>query len=127
MNLHHIALWTTQLEVMRQFYCDYLGGTTAHKYVNESKGFESYFVRFEGGNTTLELMQRKDVNIPTEGERLGFCHIAFGLESKEAVLTRTEQLRAAGVTVASEPRTTGDGMFESVVLDPDGNRIELVY
>ena len=127
MKLHHIALWTTQLEAMRQFYCDHFGGNTEHKYVNESKGFESYFVRFEGGAPTLELMQRKDVDMRCENERLGFCHIAFGLESKEAVLNRTEQLRSAGVVVAGEPRTTGDGMFESVVLDPDGNRIELVY
>jgi catechol 2,3-dioxygenase-like lactoylglutathione lyase family enzyme len=33
--------------------------------------------------------------------------------------------RAAGVEVAGEPRRAGDGYYESVVLDPDGNRIEL--
>jgi hypothetical protein len=33
--------------------------------------------------------------------------------------------RGAGVVVAGEPRTTGDGCSESVVLDPDGNRVEL--
>ena len=39
----------------------------------------------------------------------------------------TEQMRSEGYTIAGEPRTSGDGYFESVVLDPDGNRIECVY
>jgi len=29
--------------------------------------------------------------------------------------------------VISEPRTTGDGYYESVVLDPDGNRVEIMH
>ena len=36
-------------------------------------------------------------------------------------------MRSEGYTIAGEPRTSGDGYFESVVLDPDGNRIECVY
>ena len=37
----------------------------------------------------------------------------------------THQLRAAGYPVVSEPRTTGDGYYESCVLDPEGNRVEI--
>ncbi|MDL2245254.1 VOC family protein [Parabacteroides sp. OttesenSCG-928-J18] len=29
-------------------------------------------------------------------------------------------------TIASEPRTSGDGYYESAVLDPEGNYIELL-
>jgi lactoylglutathione lyase len=39
--------------------------------------------------------------------------------------TLTERLRADGYRVVGEPRTTGDGYYESVVLDLDGNRIEI--
>ena len=35
--------------------------------------------------------------------------------------------QAGRIYHAGEPRTSGDGYFESVVLDPDGNRIECVY
>lgn len=73
-------------------------------------------------------MSRTDVqNIPIEENRLGLTHFAFGLNSKEEVLELTEKLRGAGYTIAGEPRTSGDGYFESVVLDPDGNRVECVF
>ena len=34
--------------------------------------------------------------------------------------------KAAGVRLDSEPRETGDGYYEATILDPEGNRIELV-
>lgn len=77
---------------------------------------------------TLELMSRTDVqNTPIGENRLGLTHFAFALDSKEEVLELTEKLRSAGYTISGEPRTSGDGYFESVVLDPDGNRVECVF
>lgn len=32
----------------------------------------------------------------------------------------------AGVPVIDGPRETGDGYYEATVLDPEGNRVELV-
>ena len=34
-------------------------------------------------------------------------------------------LREAGYPVLNGPRTTGDGYYESVVSDPEGNQIEI--
>lgn len=127
MRIHHIAVWTFRLEEMKEFYVRYFKGTSNDKYVNSKKGFESYFIRFDGG-AELELMNRTDVqNTPIEENRLGLTHFAFALGSKEEVLGLTEQLRNAGYVIAGEPRTSGDGYFESVVLDPDGNRVECVF
>ena len=56
---------------------------------------------------------------------LGYAHFAMSLGSAELVDELTERLRDAGYTIAGEPRTTGDGYYESVILDPEGNRIEL--
>lgn len=125
--IHHIAIWTFRLEEMKEFYTRYFNGTSNEKYVNPKKGFESYFLRFDGG-TDLELMSRPDVqNLPIEENRLGLTHLAFAFDSREAVLQQTELLRSAGYSIVGEPRTSGDGYFESVVLDPDGNRIECVF
>lgn len=127
MKIHHIAILTFRLEEMKEFYTRYFKGTSNEKYVNPKKGFESYFIRFDSG-ADLELMSRTDVqNIPIEENKLGLTHFAFSLDSKEEVLQLTEELRSKGYTIAGEPRTSGDGYFESVVLDPDGNRIECVF
>jgi lactoylglutathione lyase len=52
-------------------------------------------------------------------------HLAIWVGSKELVDQLTEILRAGNYSVESEPRTTGDGYYESVVLDPEGNYIEI--
>lgn len=56
---------------------------------------------------------------------LGFAHIAFSLGSKDAVDTLTNRLKADGYQIINGPRTTGDGYYESVALDPEGNQLEL--
>lgn len=127
MRIHHIAVWTFRLEDMKEFYIRYFQGTSNDKYINPKKGFESYFIRFDSG-AELELMSRTGVqNTAIEENKLGLTHFAFALNSKEEVLELTEKLRNAGYTIVGEPRTSGDGYFESVVLDPDGNRVECVF
>ena len=126
MNIAHIAIWTKDLEAMKNFYTKYFNGESNEKYTNPTKGFESYFIRFESG-AHLELMRKQLVDKPLETEdRLGITHIAFKLGSKDAVLSLTETLRSDGFCIVGEPRTTGDGYFESVILDVEGNRIELL-
>lgn len=123
--LTHIALWTMQLETLRDFYVYYFNGRSNEKYVNPKKGFTSYFVYFESG-PALEIMQRTDVTELREKEYIGLAHLAFHLPSKEEVDRQVAQFRQAGYLIAGEPRTSGDGYYEGVILDPDGNRVELV-
>lgn len=125
MYIHHIAIWTTQLEEMKDFYVKYFNGESNEKYVNPTKGFESYIVSFGKGTSGLEIMRRKDITNPAESTTIGLAHFSFSVGSKETVLTFTEQFRKEGYTIASEPRTTGDGFFESAILDPDGNLVEI--
>jgi len=126
MNIAHIAIWVNDLEAMKDFYSRYFEGKSNEKYINPLKGFESYFISFESG-AKLELMHKQSINKHVDiDERLGITHIAFKLGSKETVLSLTETLRSDGFRVVGEPRLTGDGYFESVVLDIEGNRIELL-
>ncbi|WP_368028432.1 VOC family protein [Bacteroides hominis] len=103
----------------------YFNGTSHEKYINPKKGFESYFVSFDQGFASLEIMQRQDITTPALKDSLGLAHFSFSAGSKEAVLKLTERLRKDGFTIASEPRTTGDGYFESAILDPEGNIVEI--
>ncbi|AYY70447.1 VOC family protein [Listeria monocytogenes] len=126
MKIEHVALWTTNLEQMKQFYVTYFCATANDLYENKTKGFTSYFLSFEDG-ARLEIMSRTDVTGKTTGENLGWAHIAISTGTKEAVDELTEKLRQDGFAIAGEPRMTGDGYYESVVLDPEGNRIEITW
>lgn len=127
MKIEHIAIWVDDLEKMCDFYSAYFGFNSSEKYTNEKKGFASYFLSFGEGKTRLELMSKKDIiQEPSKrGLAKGMAHFALSLGSKEAVNTLTERLRNDGFTIESEPRTTGDGYYESVVLDPEGNLVEI--
>ncbi len=126
MHINHIALWTKDLEAMKSFYMKYFQGISSNKYLNPEKQFESFFIHFEEG-ASLELMRKPSITQQQAGETyLGLTHIAFKLGSEEAVLALTETLRNDCFPIAGEPRRTGDGYFESVILDPEGNRVELV-
>jgi len=126
MKITHIALWTEKLEELRTFYLTYFKGKSNEKYTNSKKGFESYFISFQG-ETSLEIMRSVHVTtLPFPNPHIGLCHFAFSLANREEVDSLTERLRSDGYTVLSEPRITGDGFYESVILDPDSNQVELV-
>ena len=55
----------------------------------------------------------------------GLIHFAFSVGSKEAVDALTQKIVNEGYECFSAPRTTGDGYYESVILDPDDNMVEI--
>ena len=127
MRIEHVAIWTRRLTQLKEFYETYFGAEASSKYRNPETKFESYFLSFSSG-ARLELMQSPQVADSPDSlgaQPAGYAHLAFSVGSKEQVERLTAELSAAGCTVASAPRTTGDGYFESVVLDPDGNRVEI--
>ena len=127
MKIEHLAIWTNQLEALKSFYIKFFGATSNEKYHNSKKEFNSYFLSFEDG-ARLELMQMP--NIPENKNNIllqshGLIHFAISTGSREKVDALTEAIRNAGYSVLSEPRFTGDGYYESVILDPGNNRIEI--
>lgn len=127
MRIEHIALWVNDLELMRSFYIACFGGRSSEKYRNPKTGFESYFVAFEDG-ARLELMRRPDVcenkTDPTV-QRPGYTHFAFSVGSEQKVDELSRKLSTDGYRHIDGPRRTGDGYYESVFLDPEGNRVEI--
>lgn len=127
MRIEHIALWTNRLEEMKDFYVEFFNGTANSKYHNILKNFESYFITFQSG-ARLEIMRKPEITDLTSeitNDSIGFVHIAFSVGSKEMVDELTIQLHNRGYQIVSGPRATGDGYYESCILDPDGNKIEL--
>jgi len=127
MKIEHIALWTNDLERLKNFYTQYFQATAGNLYHNPTKNFTSYFLSFESG-CRLEIMQKPGIPQSQNDiyrQATGLIHFALATGSKQAVDSLTDRLRQDGYEIVGEPRTTGDGYYESVVLDPDGNRIEI--
>ena len=126
-RIEHIALWVDDLEGLAAFYAKAFGARVGSRYVNAAKGFESCFLTFESG-ARVELMTTSRLSPARHApgiERMGLTHLAISLGLEAAVDELTARLRAEGIAVLDGPRRTGDGYYESVVLDPEGNRIEI--
>lgn len=124
MKIEHIAIWVNDLECMRDFYMKYFNGKANSLYHNKTKQFESYFITFESG-ARLELMRKKGIENKPNLNITGYAHMAFSVGSEERVNELTKVIKAAGYPLLNEPRFTGDGYYESVIGDPEGNQIEI--
>lgn len=124
MKIEHVALWVNDIEKMTSFYSFYFKAAPSEKYYNPQKQFSSYFLSFKSG-ARLEIMNRPGLEISSDLQAYGWAHLAISVGSKEEVEILTEKLREDGYTVTGNPRTTGDGYYESTVLDPEGNQIEI--
>ncbi|GAK61288.1 putative glyoxalase family protein [Candidatus Vecturithrix granuli] len=128
MQIEHVAIWTRDIERLKMFYVTYFGATAGKKYVNSEKEFESYFLTFDSG-ARLEIMQMPGIldvhGAGGDAQFYGYTHLAFSVGSPKKVDELTTQFQKDGCYIISGPRHTGDGYYESCVLDPDGNRIEI--
>lgn len=125
MKIEHIAMYTADLEKTKEFFTTYFGAVSNDKYHNEKTDFQSYFLTFDDG-ARLELMHKPGMqDDPKHPARTGYIHIAFSVGSRERVDELTERLKRDGFPVISGPRTTGDGYYESAVIGPEGNQIEI--
>jgi lactoylglutathione lyase len=125
-RIEHVAVWTNDLERLRAFYERYFGARAGTQYRSATRpGFTSYFLTFPGGAGRLELMAAPGLAAGSALPAVGYAHVALRVGSRADVAALTERMRVDGVRVLSAPRETGDGYFESVVADPDGNVVEL--
>jgi lactoylglutathione lyase len=126
-RIEHVALWTGDIARLQDFYGRFFGARAAGPYRNPAHAFESCFLEFDGG-ARLEIMRTGQLELAAAApgaQRRGLTHLAIAVGSEAAVDALTREIAAAGHPVLDGPRRTGDGYYESVVLDPDGNRVEL--
>ena len=128
MTIDHVAIWTNDLERLKDYYVKYFSGRAGKLYINAENHFRSYFLTFDSG-TRLELMERHNIpdnlNDTIDKQHLGIIHLAFGAESMNEVAEKAEELAKNGFRILRGPRKTGDGYYEFETLDPDNNRIEV--
>lgn len=125
MKIDHVAMYVRDLEAVKDFFVRFFGAVSNEMYHNPRTGLKSYFLSFEDG-TKLEIMFRPDMTERSkELCQAGYIHLAFSAGSKAQVDRLTSSLQAQGYAVLSGPRFTGDGFYESCILGPEGNQIEI--
>jgi lactoylglutathione lyase len=127
MKIEHIAIWAKDIEKLRTFYEKHFHVKSSDKYINSLKKFSSYFLSYELG-ARLEIMQMDSVgksNTEPTSNYFGYAHLAISVGTEEKVDQLTEKLKEDGCQVLDGPRKTGDGYYESAVLDPEGNKLEI--
>lgn len=128
MKIDHLAIWVTSLAQMKIFYEKYFGAQSNELYHNPKKNFYSYFLSFDSG-TRIELMYMQTTKDPHQNyyaPHKGLVHLAFNVGSREKVDAIISKLNEDGYIIVGQPRVTGDGYYEGVFLDPEGNIIEVV-
>lgn len=124
-HLNHIGLYVKDIEEARRFFEKYFDAKAGEKYHNPRKSFSSYLLSF-GDGAKLEIMTKPDLSVvKARTNNYGYAHISISVGSKENVDLTTQKLVADGYRNIDGPRTTGDGFYESAILDAEGNVIEI--
>lgn len=125
MRIDHFAMYVLDIEWMKNFFVKYFDAVANDMYHNQRTDFKSYFLTF-GDGSRLEVMTRPELeNEETNPMRCGYIHIAFSVGGKDKVDALTERLSNDGYEIFSGPRTTGDGYYESCIVGPENNLIEI--
>ena len=128
MILEHVAIWTDNLEELKQYYIKYFGATANEKYTSKQNQFHSYFLTFKSG-ARIEIMTKPGIpdnkNDRVTDQHKGIIHLAFGVNTMNEVDEKANQLISDGFKILRGPRKTGDGYYEFETLDPDDNRLEV--
>jgi catechol 2,3-dioxygenase-like lactoylglutathione lyase family enzyme len=123
-QIEHIALATSQLESLYDFYRR-LGGIDLPLSPSPGDGLRGCAFDFCG--VRLEVLEAlHSRHAATDGRPPRLRHLGFALGSADGVDELSRLLGAAGHRVLEPPHRAGElGRYESVVLDPDGNRLKL--
>jgi catechol 2,3-dioxygenase len=122
-EIGHVLLRVLDLERSKKFYSEVLG----FHVLEEDPAHGGTFMALPGQSHSIDLFQVKDAAAAerqTPGVR-GLGHIAFRVESEDALKDAFAALREHGVEIT---RTIDHVSQKSVYFeDPDGNTLEIYY
>jgi lactoylglutathione lyase len=124
-QIEHVALATNDLGCLCDFY-QQLGTVASPPCTDPDTGLRSCVLDFCGVRLELFERPRNGEGAAGAGGSPGLAHVGFALGSADAVDELSRVMAAAGHRVLEPPHRAGElGRYESVVLDPDGNRLKL--
>lgn len=137
-RLTHLGICVSDLEQSRRFYCDVLGcrevgrleleGRDLEK-LNQMEGMKARVSYIERDGWRLELMEFPSPGTtgrkgPRPMNEVGLTHLSFRVDDLDAACTAIE---AGGGSVLRDTLVEVPGPTKVImVLDPDGQRLELI-
>jgi lactoylglutathione lyase len=120
MDVLHTAIWVSDLEAMKAFYCDGVGLSFSREFTTD--GVRNYFVTGEG---PAEIQFKYDPEHNIAVDRDGIDHLAVGVDDVEAMVEHLEDERESEVI---KPPTVLEATESTIafVTDPDGYMLELI-
>jgi len=120
MDVLHTAIWVSDIDTSRAFYCDELG--LQHSRDFTANGVQNYFVT---GESDAEIQFKHDPATDTEIAPEGIDHLAVGVDDVQSMFDHlTNNLGSTAVKEPTELETTGSTI--AFVTDPDGYTVELI-
>jgi lactoylglutathione lyase len=123
LGIGHIGLVCADVGRSLDFYCGKLGmeelqttGRDGHKWFT--------FVRVRGDQGYKLFYPQGTRTRPNTWQSYGGTHVSVQVDSVEETV---EKLREKGAAILIEPKTGADKNTQAWILDPDGNRVELMY
>lgn len=122
MQVTHTAVWTSDLDRMKEFLIDEVGLEHSHDFVGDD-GVTNFYVGGEDG-ATIQL--KYDPDAETEVDPSGLAHIAIAVEDTDGLVERLTD--RPDCRTVDGPKTVDDGVSSkriAFVEGPDGYVLEL--
>ncbi|MFC6889849.1 VOC family protein [Halorubrum trueperi] len=131
---HHVGVTVSDLDRAVEFYTDTFDLDIVAEFSVSGEAFaeavavdgaSAEFAHLDAGGAIVELVAYDPRGKPEsdpELNRPGTVHLGLSVDDVDAFYTALDD----GVTTLSPPRTTSSGTTILFVVDPDGNRIEVL-
>ena len=126
MRIATISMNVTDLNKVKDFYAKYFGAKVDDKYENFRTGYTYCFLSFDNGARLLLVSGSNIVDRKREDNVAGFSRISIAVDGADKVQELATQIARDGFQIVSGFRMNGYGEYESRVLDPEGNEVEIV-
>jgi lactoylglutathione lyase len=126
MRIEYVAMYVTDLEGMKEFYCKFFHAKSSGQYYNSKTEMKTYFLTFDSG-AKLKLMYKVERQLDMHKQiRTGYSNLSFHVKDREEVDQMAIALENAKFEILSGPRMTDEGFYECAIKDPEWNQIEII-